>query len=96
MVGFIAVKEISLSYISRRVADIIEKVGYARCIFEKNDQQPTIMDVTMEVKKHLWEELQASAKNVQTHSTKVEVENLVKPQIALESSLLVSHSRVCH
>ena len=72
------------SYISSRIADIIEKVGYARCIL-KSDQEPAIMDVT-KVKRQLWEELQASARNVQTDTTKVEVENLVGPQIVLEKS----------
>ena len=44
------------------------------------------MDVTKEVKRQFWEELQASARNVQTDTTKVEVENLVEPQIVLENS----------
>ena len=44
------------------------------------------MDVTKEVKRQLWEELQASARNVQTDTTKVEVENLVEAQIVLDNS----------
>ena len=73
------------SYISSRIANIIEKVGYARCVL-KSDQEPAIMDVTKEVKRQLWEELHASARNVQTDTTKVEVKNLVEPQIVLENS----------
>ena len=38
------------------------------------------------MKRQLWEELQASAKDVQTDTTKVEVENLVEPQVVLENS----------
>ena len=44
------------------------------------------MDVTKEVKRQLWEELQASARNVQTDTTKVEVTNFVEPQVVLENS----------
>ena len=73
------------SYFSSRIVHIIEKVGYARCVL-KSDQEPAIMDVTKEVKRQLWEELQASARNVQTDTTKVEVENLVEPQIVLGNS----------
>ena len=40
------------SYISSRIANIIEKVGYARCVL-KSDQEPAIMDVTKEVKRQL-------------------------------------------
>ena len=73
------------SYISSRIADIIEKIGHALSVL-KSYQEPAIMDVTKKVKRHLWEELQASARNVQTDTTKVEVENLVEPQIVLEYS----------
>ena len=81
------------SYISSRIANIIEKVGSARCVL-KSDQEPAIMDVTKEVKRQLWEELQASARNVQTDTTKVEVENLVEPQLYSKIRQLVSHRRM--
>ena len=72
-------------YVSKRVANIIEKVGYARCVL-KSDQEPSIVDVTKEVKRQLWEELQEFAKNVKTETSKVEFEPLAEPQIVLEHS----------
>ena len=56
------------TYISSRIANISEKVGYARCLL-KSEQEPAIMDVTTEVKR------QASARNVQTDTTKVELQH---------------------
>ena len=37
-------------YVSKRIASIIEKVGYARCVL-KSDQEPAIFDVAKEVKR---------------------------------------------
>jgi len=45
------------SYVSQRIANIIQRIGYARCII-KCDQEPAIIDVTKEVKTSLFRELQ--------------------------------------
>ena len=72
-------------YVSKRIANIIEKVGYARCVL-KSDQEPALIDVAREVKRQLWEELQEFAKNVETDATQVDFMPLIEPQIILEHS----------
>ena len=48
-------------YAAVRVADILQKIGYARCIL-KCDQEPAIVDVSKEVRRVLWQELKDIAK----------------------------------
>ena len=49
-------------YAAARVADILHKIGYPRCVL-KCDQEPAIVDVSKEVRKELWKEIKDIAKD---------------------------------
>ena len=48
-------------YAATRVADILHKIGYPRCVL-KCDQEPAIVEVSKEVRKELWREMKEIAK----------------------------------
>jgi hypothetical protein len=73
------------SYVSQRIANIIQRIGYARCII-KCDQEPAIIDVTKEVKISLFQELQEYAKNVSVEGVEIEFAELKEPVITTEHS----------
>jgi hypothetical protein len=50
-------------YAATRVADIINKLGYPRCIL-KCDQEPALVDVSKEIRKILWSEMKDISKLV--------------------------------
>jgi len=52
-------------YAAMRVADILQKIGYPRIVL-KCDQEPSIVDVSKEVRKQLWNEMQDIAGKVKT------------------------------
>ena len=54
------------SYAATRVAKIIDSVGYPKCII-KCDQEPSIKNVTDEVRRKIWEDLKETAIEVQGH-----------------------------
>ena len=54
------------SYASTRVARIVDSVGYPKCII-KCDQEPSIKNVTEEVRRKLWEDLKETAHGVHEH-----------------------------
>ena len=51
-------------YAAQRTANIIDKLGYPRCVLTC-DQEPAIVDVSKEVRRILWKEIQDMANNVQ-------------------------------
>ena len=72
-------------YVNKRIASVIEEVGYARSIL-KVHQEPAIVDATRERKRQLWGELQELATNAKNDTTKVEPQAGMEPQIVLEHS----------
>ena len=50
-------------YAAMRVADILQKIGYPRIVL-KCDQEPSIVDVSKEVRKQLWSEMKDIAGKV--------------------------------
>jgi hypothetical protein len=52
-------------YAATRITDIINKLGYPRCIL-KCDQEPAIVEVTKEVRREAWKEIKEIAEGVKT------------------------------
>ena len=72
-------------YVSKRLSNIIEKVGYAKCVI-KCDQEPAMIDVAKEIKTKMWDEVKEFASNIQTNTGKVEMSEETTMQIILENS----------
>ena len=72
-------------YVSKKIVNIIEKAGYARCVFS-NDDEPAIADVTKDLNRRLCDKLQEFAKNDEAETGQIEADRVSEAQVVLEHS----------